>query len=489
MKSLLRRLPEIPRPWLKGGVVLLAAIVVLATFPMWWTAINALADRVANEPATDDAVASAESEHAHAHQPHAPSITLSPEARKSVGLRVAEIQPGPYERFLSVPALVTERPGQSRYEIVAPFTGIVTAVNIVPGQMVSSSNLLFTLRLTHEDLVKAQKEFLATLGQLDVERRELQRLKQINSSVMARKVLLEKEYQIETLEAALNAQRNALHLHGLTMSQIEMIENDRTLVRELKVFVPFLHPDASVHGPEESGIARVESSQSPSEHELVKQEFLIQDLDIRPGQAVETGKALCHLVNYQTLFIEGRAFERDAPAIREAAEAHRGVQAIPEGQDARTSLLRNLPIVRIANQIDRESRALLFYVEVPNRISVLKRTADNEQNEKRQFATWRFKPGQRMRLRVPVDVWEDVYVLPVEAVAQEGLETYAFVQNGKKFERRAVHVLYRDQVNVVLAKDAFFPQESIVQNAAHQLLIAIKNKGGGGADAHHGHMH
>ena len=63
-----------------------------------------------------------------------------------------------------MPALVTERPGQSRYEIVAPFTGIVTAVNIVPGQMVTSSHLLFTLRLTHEDLVRAQKEFLPHTG-------------------------------------------------------------------------------------------------------------------------------------------------------------------------------------------------------------------------------------------------------------------------------------------------------------------------------------
>ncbi len=343
--------------------------------------------------------------------------------------------------------------------------------------------MLFTLRLTHEDLVNAQKEFLGTLGQLDVERAELNRLRQIDSSVMARKTLLEKQYQIETLEASLKAQRNALHLHGLDSDQIARIETERTLIREMKVTVPFLHADSSLHGHEESE-RHLTDGEPESDHELITQEFLVQQLAVNMGQAVETGQTLCRLANLETLYIEGRAFEQDAPEIRAAANNKLGVRAIPEGQNAGASGLDNLRIVRTANEIDLESRALHFYVELPNQIEYESRA------DQGRFVTWRYKPGQRMQLRVPVDVWKDVFVLPVDAVAQEGLETYVFVQNGKQLERRAVHVIHRDQINAIIASDgSLYPGEYVAQNGAHQRLMAIKNQSGAAVDPHAGHNH
>ena len=95
-----------------------------------------------------------------------------------------------------------------------------------------------------------------------------------------------------------------------------------------------------------------------------------------------------------------------------------------------------------------------------------------------------------MQLRVPVEQWQDVIVVPVDAVAQEGLERFVFVENGDHFDRRPVHIQYRDQYDAVIANDgSVFPGDIIALNGAHQLQMAIKNKSGGPVDPHAGHHH
>lgn len=87
--------------------------------------------------------------------------------------------------------------------------------------------------------------------------------------------------------------------------------------------------------------------------------------------------------------------------------------------------------------------------------------------------------------------WDGVIVLPARAVTEEGPDAFAFAVNGKKLERRQVHVVYQDGRNVVVANDgALFPGEPVALNNAYQLNLALKKQqGGGGADPHAGHMH
>jgi multidrug efflux pump subunit AcrA (membrane-fusion protein) len=107
-----------------------------------------------------------------------------------------------------------------------------------------------------------------------------------------------------------------------------------------------------------------------------------------------------------------------------------------------------------------------------------------------RFINWRFKPGQRTQLRVPVEEWTERIVLPAEAVAQDGAETYVFQQNGDHFDRRPVQVEYRDLTAVVIARDgSLFPGERVALSGAQQMLMALKNKSGGGIDPHAGHTH
>jgi hypothetical protein len=94
---------------------------------------------------------------------------------------------------------------------------------------------------------------------------------------------------------------------------------------------------------------------------------------------------------------------------------------------------------------------------------------------------WRFRPGQRVRLHVPVEELEDVIVLPAAAVVREGPEAYVFRQNGDLFDRRPVRVLHEDRLNVVVANDgSVAPGWYLAQGSAASLNRVLKAQSASG---------
>ena len=444
----------------------------------------------------DSEVEEAQPEHDddHAHEGHdeESSLEISAQTRKNIGLKVGDVTLESYDRSIAIPSIVVERPGQTTIHIAAPVTGVVTGVNAVPGESVEGGRPLFTIRLTHEGVVQMQTQFLQTLGQLDVENREIQRLEQIESGAVAPRVILERKYAKEKLEANLRAERESLQLHGINLQQIAAIERDRELLREVVVNAPVLHADSSLHNDAEEGHAPAQtaamavsqiSDRSPDA--VAVQRFVVTELNVRKGEIIEAGSAMATVADYSELYIEGRAFQQDADRLVDAVTQRRPVTALLEAQGENRETVEGLEFSHVANEVDTESRALHFYVRLPNEI-VHETIRDNG----RRFPTWRFKVGQRLQVRVPVETWQDVFALPVDAVAQEGPDTFVFVENGDHFHRRPVHVAYSDQLHAVIANDgSLFPGESVALNGAHQLQMAIKNKAGGAVDPHAGHNH
>jgi biotin carboxyl carrier protein len=461
--------------WIGWGV-LLAATAIAAVLTPW----QSLLQRFTAGPRE-----AKEESKAHGK---ADSIALSPQARKNIGLTTGAVKLRDFDRKITVPAMVVERPGATSYSVSAPMTGVVTGVHVVRGEAVLSGKLLFTMRLTHEDLVQAQTEFLRSLGQLEVENRELARLNQVASGAVAGRVLLEREYERDKLSALMNAQREALRLHGLTEEQVEWIVAERKLLREVQVFAPHLHDDDSVHHdaepappPREVAPAGGAVEEAPHAHE---QQFVVEELVVQPGQAIESGQKLAVLADYADLLIEGRAFEQEAEELVRMAEENRRVTAVPESTRSEKPI-EGLELIHVANQVDLDSRALHFYLALPNEV-----VRETTREDGRRFITWKYKPGQRMQLRVPVEAWKKGIVLPIDALAEEGAASYVFVQNGDRFDRRPVHVLERDQREVLLANDgSIFPGETVALNAAHQLQMALKTQVGGAPDPHAGHSH
>lgn len=458
-----------------------------------WTHQNSSSSIQTKNAEETDSLADEDShDHEHAGHSEESSLELSDQARKNIGLTPDKLVPvklKSFTRTISIPAIVVERPGRTRITIVAPMTGIITNVNVTAGEAVQPGRELFKIRLTHEDLVQAQTAYLKTLGELDVENKEIARLQVItNRGVIAGKVLLEREYAKEKLEAILKAQREALLLHGFSNAQVEQIVKTRHLIKSHQVYVPNLNDQSGEVQLPDQNIRRIsvnpKSTKEPKKVPLNSQ-FIVQSLDVDKGNFVQAGDILCVLADYSDLYLKGQAFEQEADEITRCMVKKWSVQAIQEANNKEKKVIHDLKIDYLDNQIETDARTFSVFVNLPNQIQ-----HETTRHNGDRYITWQFKPGQRMQLRIPVEIWDKQIVLPVEAIASEGAEHFVFQENGDHLERRPVHILYQDQLWAVIQNDgSIFPGDKIALAGAHQLQMALKNKAGGGADPHAGHSH
>ena len=469
---------QFPRPTRRQWSVLVVVVAVIIGVTgvllsrNWWLpqanrlGVAAQERLLTNEGEGDRASDGPGATDTHAGHDEVVSLQLSRQEQKNVGLELVTIEPRDFHRTVTVPAMVIKRPGRTEIKVSAQMTGVVARIYPIRGEAVVPGQPLFDLRLTHEDLVATQSAYLQTVEQLDVIKREVSRLEKVTSSgAVAGKRLLERQYEQQQTEALLHAQRQALVLHGLSEEQVDAISTNRQLLQAVTTVAPPLVDCDSCRGHEE---------------------FLqVSELAVAPGEHVSAGARLCTLTDHCELYIEGRAFEQDARALNEVANKGVPITAVVEGNGSGEHEVPGLRILYVENQIEVDSRALKFYLRLRNELVRNETTTDGH-----RFIAWRYKPGQRVQVLVPVQLWKNQIVLPVEAVIREGAEWFVYQKAGDRFDRRSVHVEYRDQRHAVIETDGtLFPGDVVAGKGAYQIHLALKNKINGGVDSHAGHHH
>ena len=404
----------------------------------------------------------------HAHdEPQKDTIELSDEACRNIGLETATVRKGSYEKTTAVPAVVVERQAESRSSVVAHLAGLVSKVYVREGEKVSPGEPLFELELRHDDAVSLQAEFLNQLGMYSLAKKEMTRLQNVASGVIPRKRLVEQAYMIDASKTKLDSLRQSLMLHHLSKEQVAEIERGRKLLEAITIVAPEF-PEAA----RDDGF----------EHQ-----YHVSSISINRGEGVDHGQPLCMLSDFGRLYVEGQAFEDDVQQLTLAASGGDTIRVVPgsgAGADLRDGQL-SLKLLYIADQVDKESRALKFYLELPNQ-----QLEPELGSSESRFVSWKYRPGQRMEVHLPTSQrMEDKIVLPPDAVAIDGPNAFVFLSRGKCFDRHEVHVLLRDKNAVVIETDKKLLGRRIAMTAAYQIHVAIKNASGAGADPHAGHSH
>ncbi|MCC6510712.1 MAG: efflux RND transporter periplasmic adaptor subunit [Pirellulaceae bacterium] len=513
--------------WLVPIVLVVGAGLSL---PVWWPMANTWlassgwmrsgSEIVVAEPDTHD------HDHDHGHEnpfekrsgrPPLPSIELSTQAIANLGLTNEYLRPvslGTYRRTIKIPAVIVSKPGRSQIIVSSPLSGVIKHVHAVTGEAVSPGHLLFEVRLTYEDLVETQTQFLQSITELAVENREIARLEQATQSgAVSGKSLLDRRYAKDKLEAHIRSQREALRLHGLSERQIEDIATGGKLLGDLQIVAP----DVDTHSEKEelrlSGqpftpVSFVATQSSPSLAQFPSMQpalnsglnsaqhahpedqpssgkpLVIGQLQASKGQAVTAGAQLCTLSDYSQLFIEGQAFEQDIDAIALLNQRGWSVTANFPGEGTAVQVA-NLQVAFVDHAVNANSRTLSVFVELPNQI-----LNDTTNAEGQRFVSWKYRVGQRLELEVPVEEWTDQLILPADAVVKDGVEWFVFRGQGLMFYRVPVHVMHRDPTSVVIANDGSIkPGNKLALRSAHQLQMALKSKASGVADPHAGHSH
>ena len=409
----------------------------------------------------------------HAHGALGDAIVLTPQARDNLNLKIGTVATGTYWEKLSMPGEVTEIPGRSDLALTTQVAGIIEEVFALPGQAVRPGDALFTIRITDDDVITAQSAMLNAIQRMKINQAEINRITPLVPNSVPQSTLLKVKYEQDTLEVQRNLHKQELIAHGLSDAQIEEVANGRIILKALTIRVP----DANGGEP-----TRAVSSPSSDESETI---YTVASVEGYRGRNVNAGDLLGMLATHGRLLVRGHAFEKESGSIERALVNNWPVTVEFVVGETEPLIRSDMEILFTENVISAGSRTLEFYLSLDNDIVARRSGKDGG-----DYISWRFKPGQQARLMVPARKWDGVIVLPTEAVTEEGPNAYAFTVNGKKLERRAVHRLYRDAGNVVVADDgSLFMGQRIALNNAYQLNLALKKQQGSGADPHAGHMH
>lgn len=388
-------------------------------------------------------------------------VVVNEQAQTNLGLVAKSLKPQTYWKTIRVPGMVIDRPGQSDRGVVAPATGVISHVFHFPGDTVQPGDRLFTLMLLSESLHLTQSELFKSTQEIALAESQKARLAAAGSGLPAARII-EVENQITRLQVAVKTYRQELQIRGFEPALIDSIAEGK-FVKELTISVPLLlSPDSSKEGTVVSaGVGDMPNSEA---------RFEVEELKVELGQQVQAGQTLCLISNHQRLAIEGRAFRDETPLLERSVTQGWPVEVdFGEETDDWSAPLAEFHIHHLANTIDASTRTFAFRIPLENQSRVID---DNGRTQ----TLWRFRPGQKLRIQVRVEKFENVYVVPADAVAKEGPEAFVFNQNVNTFERIPVRILLHDRRQVVLANDGtLLPGTYVVQSAAEQLNRMLKS--------------
>ena len=399
-------------------------------------------------------------------------LELGGPARKNLELVAKPAKLQDYWRTVLIPGEIVDRPGLSDRGVTSPAVGVVTQVHAFPGDTIRAGQKLFTLRLFSEYLQNTQSELFKATRETELVQEQVSRLDAIaKSGAIAEARVIELKNQLRRQSALILAYRQDLLTRGLGPEQIEQVTEGQ-FVTTIDVLAPpptTLPPNAEAAGVQ------------PANFQLVAVEgqslaYEVQELSVELGQQVQAGQLLAKLSNHQSLFVVGHAFKQEAPFLEQAAQDRRpiAIEFAEDDQGHWPMIDQTFAIRHLANSIDLESRTFDFFIPLANQSRSYAQSGET-------FLVWRFRPGQRARLHVPVEELKNVFVLPAAAVVRDGPEAFVFRQNGDLFDRRAVHVLHEDRRSAVIENDgSITPGMYLAQNAAASLNRVLKAQAASG---------
>lgn len=396
-------------------------------------------------------------------------LEISEQARKNLALVVKAAKPQEYWQSVLIPGEIADRPGVSDRGVTSPAVGIVTAIHAFPGDTIRPGESLFTLRLFSEYLQNTQSELFKATQEVQLIQQEINRLSEAaRTGAVPGSRLIESRQQLNRQTTLIRAYEQDLLTRGLNPNQVEQVAKG-TFVSTIDVAAPPAIPQQAWLGPQETNpLRQVSTASEPSAQIGIA--FEIQELNVELGQQVQAGQLLAKLSNHQSLYVIGHAFKREAQYLEEAAKQSRAVtiEFAEEGDQRWPDLDQSFSIRHLSNSIDRTSRTFDFFVPLVNQFQSFEKANET-------YLVWRFRPGQRARIHVPIKKFENVFVLPSEALVREGPEAYVFRQNGDLFKQIPVHVLYEDRRSVVIANDGKITASSyLAQNSAASLNRVLK---------------
>ncbi|MEM6690842.1 MAG: MchE protein [Planctomycetota bacterium] len=403
-------------------------------------------------------------------RPDPPSVLeLNIQARKNLGLSVAAARAQEYWRTVSIPGIVQDRPGVSDRGVTSPAVGSVSAIHKFEGETVEPGDRLVTIQLFSEYLQATQTQLFKAAKELEISQSEIERLSGVASAGgVSKSKVIQLRNEAARQEALIASARQELLNRGLNPDQVDQTQEGQFVSSIDVVAPPKIEPGTAPNNTAWT----VQSNSNPQDKgdNESSVSYELQTLSVELGQSVQAGQLLVSLADHSELYVVGHAFKHESDLLQQCAQQGRALD-IEFGDDDKSQWRDSDQIFRIrhlSNTIDPQSRTLDFFIPLSNQSRSF--NTDDE-----TFLVWRYRPGQRTRIHVPLEKFENVFVLPTEGVAFEGAEAFVYRQNGDLFKQISVQILYKDRRQVVIAGDgSIAPGSYLAQNSGSSLRRILK---------------
>lgn len=403
------------------------------------------------------------------------TLQLSSQAKRNLDLKTQRIFPKNYWKRLVIPGEVVDRPGVTDRSLTSPIAGVITEVHAYQGDIISPGDRLVTVRLVSDYLQKTQSDLFKAVGEISILKKEIERIRSmVERGIIPEKrlIMLRQDVQRQQNQAA--ASRQDLISRGFNELQVSEAELGNFLT-SIEIKAPMVESD---NESESQRLRRVPASPASFEQPAVESDtklfYEVQELITELGHQVDSGERIAVLADHQHLLIRGHAFKREAANVERVMKNQWNIdiEFVDDSPTNWPKLNRGYQVRHLANEVDSESNTFDFFIPLENQSRVYEAGG-------RTSIVSRYRPGQQVRLRVPLEKIENVFVLPRDAIVREGAEVYAFQSVGKYFRRFPVHVMFEDSKNVVLSNDGSLPSRATVAlNGAASLNRVLKSQDG-----------
>lgn len=404
-------------------------------------------------------------------KPESQILELGEKARRNLNLVVKEVRPTDYWRTITIPGVVADRPGVSDRGVTSPAVGVVSEIHVFPGDTVRPGQRLVTLRLFSEYLQATQTQLFTASQEARIVQQQIDRLADVaNAGAVSGARLIEMQNDLQRQQTLIQAAKQELLNRGLTPEHIAAVTAG-TFISTIDVAAPPSRKDDTVlQGTMQP---KLQNAEYKNDVEIA---YEVHSLGVELGQTVQAGDLLASLANHQSLFVIGHAFKREAGLLEQAAQRKTPLQIgfAEDSTERWPTIDQQFQIRHLSNTLDSATSTFDFFVPLINQSRAYEKDA-------KTFLVWRFRPGQRTRIEIPVEKIADVYVLPAEAIVREGADVYVYRQNGDLFNQIAVQILHEDRTQVVLANDrSITPGTFLAQNSAASLRRVLKAQSASG---------
>ncbi len=344
-------------------------------------------------------------------------VTLSKESARLINLETAPVKIEKITGELTIPATV--EPNQDlEAEVGSLIQGRVQKLFVKIGDFVKSGQVLMTLEGLDIGTIKA--DYLKAKASLDFTKSAYERQKKLyDNQIGSQKTLLETQSEYQKALAEFNAEDKKIHSIGLTDKDVLNEQNNL---------------DHS------SGTLQIKS---PISGFIVERNIVL-------GQLIDANTNAFKIVNTNSVWIDGQAYEKDLNKISKKTSAIFTTSVYPTEKFHGN-------IIYIGQAIDEKSRTLLIRGEFTN-----------IQNK--------LKPQMFGDLKIPIGDNSFSLTVPEESVVKEDGTNYVFVQiNDTTFEQRNVLIgtNFKDKIEI---KEGLKEGDIIVSKGVFYLKSELKKE-------------